>query len=159
MCSASSGLLAALVAIVGFLVLPAAAIGQGSAVGHFDGHGDIGPVKNPGSTTYEAEGDRYVLNGSGTNMWAARDEFQFAWKRMKGDFLLTARVRFEGVGADQHRKIGWIMRQNLEPESPYVDIAVHGSGLTSLQFRRTAGGETQQIVAPIMAANVIQLER
>jgi TolB protein len=40
-----------------------------------------------------------------------------------------------------------------------VDVAIHGDGLTSLQFRRTAGGITEQIVSPVKAADVIQLER
>jgi Tol biopolymer transport system component len=40
-----------------------------------------------------------------------------------------------------------------------VDAAIHGDGLTSLQFRRTAGGITEQIVSRTKAADVIQLER
>ena len=52
-----------------------------------------------------------------------------------------------------------MVRQSLDPDSAYVDVAVHGSGLTSLQYRPTAGADTTQIVAPILNPNVIQLER
>jgi len=40
-----------------------------------------------------------------------------------------------------------------------VSAAVHGDGLTSLQFRRATGDTTGQIQSPIKGANVIQLER
>ena len=40
-----------------------------------------------------------------------------------------------------------MIRQDLEPGSPYVDVALHGDGLTSLQFRDTPGGTTHEIQA------------
>jgi TolB protein len=128
-------------------------------VGIFEDHGDVGPVANHGTATYHADDDRYTLSGAGENIWAKKDEFQFAWKKMKGDFLLQARVKFIDKGVIEHRKIGWMVRESLEPDSPYVDIAVHGSGLTSLQIRPKAGEDTVQYVAPILNPNVIQLER
>ena len=45
------------------------------------------------------------------------------------------------------------------PESPYVDAAIHGDGLTSLQFRRTPGAVTEQSESTMKAPDVIQLER
>ena len=36
---------------------------------------------------------------------------------------------------------------------------MHGDGLTSLQFRRTAGAVTEQIESTLKAPDVIQLER
>jgi TolB protein len=128
-------------------------------VGIFEDHGDIGPVANHGSATYHADEDRYTLSGAGENIWAKHDEFQFAWKKMKGDFLLQARVKFIDRGVIEHRKTGWMVRESLEPDSAYVDVAVHGSGLTSLQYRAKSGEDTAQIVAPIFNPNVIQLER
>jgi TolB protein len=128
-------------------------------VGIFTDHGDIGPVANHGSASYHADEDRYTLSGAGENIWAKKDEFQFAWKKIKGDFLLQARVKFIDKGVIEHRKTGWMVRQSLEPDSAYVDVAVHGSGLTSLQYRPTTGTDTTQIVAPILNPNIIQLER
>ena len=92
-------------------------------------------------------------------MWADRDEFRFVWKRMDGDFILRTRAALEGDGVDPHRKIGWTIRPSLEPNSPHVTAAIHGDGLTSLQFRRTPGAETEQIVSPDSAPDIIQLER
>ena len=36
------------------------------------------------------------LAGSGVNMWSTNDQFQFAWKKMNGDFIVRARVEFVG---------------------------------------------------------------
>src|SRR5262249_9571943 len=101
----------------------------------------------------------YTISGSGTNMWAASDEFHYLWKRMKGNFIVRSRVEFLGKGVEAHRKIGWIVRPSLDPDSPHVHATVHGNGLASLQFRRKKGDITQEIGAKINAPDVIQLER
>ena len=110
-----------------------------TSVGIFKAHGDVGPVKLAGTTEYDAASQRYTITGSGSNMWFDRDEFQFAWRRVRGDFILHAAAKLMGEGVEPHRKLGWIVRQSLEPDSPYVDIAAHGDGMVSLQFRRAAG--------------------
>src|SRR6266478_8763398 len=97
--------------------------------------------------------------GSGANMWFDHDEFHFVWKRMKGDFILTTRAQFIGEGVEQHRKIGWIVRSSLDSDSAHVNAAVHGDGLTSLQFRRGKGAITEEVRSPLKGADIIQLER
>jgi Tol biopolymer transport system component len=81
------------------------------------------------------------------------------WKRLKGDFILTARARFVGTGVEPHRKMGWIIRAGMEPNAAHVNAAVHGDGLTSLQFRRSTGAATEEIKSTVQGADVIQLER
>lgn len=131
-----------------------------AAVGEFDDHADVGAPKIAGSASYDPAQQEYTLSAGGTNMWGARDEFHFAWRKLKGDFILRARREWVGKGVDAHRKLGWMVRPNLEADAPYVDCAEHGGdGLTSLQFRRTRGGATEQIVAPVRHADVLQLER
>ena len=125
------------------LATPAAA--QGPALGDFEGHGDVGAPKRAGSALYDAAKQEYTLSASGVNMWGQRDELHFAWRRMKGDFIVQARLRFEGKGADPHRKAGVIVRASLEADAPYADAAVHGDGLTSLQFRRGNGAVTEEV--------------
>ena len=89
---------------------------QSQGPGLFDDQGDIGPVLKPGKAIYDTKKQEYTITGSGTNMWGGNDEFHFAWKRLKGDFILTANVRFIGKGVDPHRKIGWIIRPSLEAD-------------------------------------------
>ncbi len=128
-------------------------------VGQFTDHGDIGAPKIAGSASYDAASQEYILSCGGVNVWGARDEFQFAHRKITGDFILRARVEFVGAGTDPHRKIGWMVRSSLDADAPYVDAVAHGDGLTSLQFRRVKGGETRQFPMPITKADVIQLER
>ncbi len=135
------------------------AFSQDQPLGDFDGHGDIGSPKNAGSAAYNPDKQEYTLTGSGINMWATSDQFHFLWKRMKGDFILRARVEFIGKGVEEHRKVGWMIRPNLDADAPYVDCAEHGNGLTSLQYRPSKGSNTLQIVSGATNADVIQLER
>jgi len=128
-------------------------------VGSFEGQTDVGQVKKPGSATFDSEDQTYTIQGSGANMWLGRDDFHFVWKRMKGNFILTTRAELIGKGVDPHRKIGWDVRSSLEPDSPHGAAVVHGDGLTSLQFRRTKAGVTEEARSSIKAPDVIQLER
>ena len=132
---------------------------QDKPLGQFDGHADIGAPKLAGSAKYDAAAQEYTLTAAGTNMWFGRDQCYFVWKRMKGDFILRTRAEFVGKGADGHRKLGWMVRPNLDADAPYADTAEHGDGLTSLQFRPAKGANTEQITLPITNATVLQFER
>jgi Tol biopolymer transport system component len=138
---------------------PATPSAQPQAVGVFDGHGDIGAVIKPGRVRYDQKTQEYTVTGAGTNMWADHDEYHMLWKRMKGDFILTARARFVGTGVEPHRKMGWIIRAGMEPNAAHVNASVHGDGLTSLQFRRSTGAATEEMRSTLKGADVIQLER
>ncbi|MEP6593439.1 MAG: hypothetical protein ABJC51_07095, partial [Acidobacteriota bacterium] len=113
-------------------------------LGAFENHGDVGAPKIAGSAAYNPLSQDYALAAAGSNMWAARDEFQFVWRQMTGDFFLQTRVQLLGQGTDPHRKAGLIIRPSLDPEAPYVDAVVHGDGLTSLQYRLSKGGVTAE---------------
>jgi len=128
-------------------------------IGLFDNHLDIGEVKNQGFASY-SEGDQiYTLGGSGKNMWFDNDEFHYLWTTMQGDFIVRAEIEFLGSGVDPHRKAGWIIKNDLNAETPHVNATVHGDGLTSLQYRTTAGGDTDEVVSIDSLPSVIQLER
>lgn len=142
-----------------FLFLCSVSFCQQQPIGLFDGQGDVGNVLHPGSATYNAETQQYLVEGSGINMWFDHDEFHFVWKKMKGDFILTANAEFIGKGAEQHRKWGWMVRSTLDSTSAHINAVVHGDGLTSLQFRRKAGATTEEIRSTLTFANVVQLER
>jgi TolB protein len=149
-----------LTALLALITLGAGnAVSQNNPLGQFDGHGDVGSPKIAGSATFNAVSQEYTISAAGANMWASRDEFHFLSKKMKGDFILQARVELIGKGVDPHRKLGWIVRSSLDHDSPYADASVHGDGLTSLQFRRTKGAITEQVQSPAKAPDVIQLEK
>ena len=148
--------LTAMILALGALATPASAQ---QSVGEFTGHGDVGRVTRPGSAVYDSLTGVLQLTGSGANIWAARDAFHFAWRKMSGDFILTTRGALQGTGVDPHRKFGWMIRTALDSSSAHVSAAVHGDGLTSLQFRRTTGAATEEVRSTLKGADVIQLER
>lgn len=129
------------------------------SVGIFEGHNDVGSVLHPGAAAYDPKSGEYTLTGSGTNIWGSNDEFQFAWRKLKGNFILQTRASLLGKGVDPHRKLGWMIRKTLDGTSPSVNATVHGDGLTSLQFRKVAAGEMAEIKFDTKAPDIIQLER
>jgi Tol biopolymer transport system component len=130
-----------------------------AGLGYFEAHGDVGAPAIPGSASFDRATQAYRMTAAGTNMWFGKDEFHFAWRKLTGDFLITATARFEGAGVDPHRKLGLIIRTSLDPGSPYVDVAAHGDGLTSMQFRRAPGADTEQVPSAVTRADELQLER
>jgi TolB protein len=117
------------------------------AVGIFEGHQDVGTVLHDGGVEYDAAKQTYTIRGSGENMWSTADAFQFVWKRISGDVMLTSDISFIGTGGNPHRKAVLMIRQSLDADSPYADVALHGVGLTSLQFRLEKGATTHEVEA------------
>jgi len=145
------------------LFIPVAALAQNSTTGIFRNSQDIGNPKNKGAAVYNEADQSYQLKGSGYNIWFGRDEFYYLWNPIKGDFLLTASFRFEGNGTEPHRKTGWMIRTSTDDNSPHISAALHGDGLTLLQWRDYKGAEMKdpedQIFARDSGYFVIQLER
>ena len=136
------------------------ALAQQGSIGIFDGQLDVGTNTKPGSGIYLPQSQQYVISGAGYNIWFDHDEFHYVYKKIKGDFILYTRAEFVGWnGVEQHRKVGWMVRKSLEGNSAQINAVEHGDGLTSLQFRRTAGATTEEIKSKITHANIIQLER
>jgi TolB protein len=156
-----ASLAAAVVLLIAPVLPPSAAAADGATVGEFQGHADVGAVRRPGSAAFDAKRGAYTVEGSGENMWTDHDAFHFVWRRMKGDFIVTARAGFvsPAAGANAHRKLGWIARSSLDSGSAYVDAAVHGDGLASLQMRRASGATTEETRSPVAAPDVVRLER
>jgi TolB protein len=123
------------------------AYGQTSnkTLGQFEGQGDYGVVVLPGSGHYDASKDRYTVSGSGADIWSRADAFHYVWKKISEDVALTADIDFVGEKGNAHRKAVLMIRQSLDPGSIYADVARHGDGLTSLQYRDTFGGDTHEI--------------
>ena len=133
------------------------AASSASAAGMFESHGDIGTVLHAGSVDFDAAKQTYTIAGSGENMWSTKDAFQFAWKKSSGDVTLTADISFLGKGAQEHRKAVLMVRQSPDADSAYADIALHGNGLTSLQYREEKGAATHEIQSDISAPKRLRL--
>lgn len=132
---------------------------QKKALGIFDGSNDVGKDVKPGSAVYVAQTQQYIISGAGYNVWGDHDEFQYVWKKLKGDFILSTRAEFLGSWVQIHKKVGWMVRKSLDGRSAHVNAVEHGDGLTSLQFRRTEGAQTEEHKLKLTKANILQLER
>src|SRR5258706_6166775 len=151
-----------LVSISLFAILLAA--GQDHPIGVFSNHTDVGNPGIKGSTSYYKKDKSYTLKGGGYNIWFNRDEFQFAYKKLKGNFILTANFELLDTGKEGHRKTGWMIRESLADTAVHISAVAHGDGLTVLQWRVKPGMNMRDPEDEIRAPEqkkytVIQLQR
>jgi TolB protein len=142
-----------------FIALLLAGSAHADPVGMFTDVKDVGVVSRATEASFEPSTGTYTIGAGGENIWAARDAFGFAWKPMSGDVAFTARIEMHGASAQEHRKAGLMFRQSLEPDAAYVDVVIHGNGLTSLQFRTETGGPTREIQCARDTPNAVRLEK
>lgn len=153
-----------LLSLLALLLLAAApapgAAAQGAGLGQFSGQRDIGHVLHPGAAQYDAATGTYRVRGSGANTWSVSDELHYVWTKVDTDDVkLAADIRFVGMGGDPHRKAMLMIRQSLAPNAPYADVAWHGSGLASLQYRDAEGAVTREIRAPADAPSRVGIAK
>ena len=141
--------------LVGFFVigsvLPRTFADPAPAAGLFPVHQDVGAVLHVGTFQFDPAAKTYTISASGENMWAKADAIHFAWQKASGDLSITADIAFKGAGTDPYRKACLMVRQSLDADSPYVDVAIHEDGLTSLQFRESKGAATCEVQANVKA--------
>jgi TolB protein len=123
------------------------ALPQANDLGIFTNEGSVGTTPPGCKAHYDSAKGEYTITGGGANMWAASDAFYFVWKQVSGDVSLTADIQWVGTSTAEHRKAVLMVRQNLDPGSPYGDAVSHGNGLTSLQFRGAPNEQTYQVIA------------
>jgi len=142
-------------ALLATLLVPVAQ----AQVGEFDGQLDVGTVLHPGSVAYDAQKHTYTISGSGDNMWFGADDFHLAWKKVSGDVAITADIDFVGTTGNEHRKAALLLRQTLDANSVYADVALHGNGLTSLQYRDAPGADTHEVETAVSAPRRVRIEK
>jgi Tol biopolymer transport system component len=121
---------------------------------------DVGSPKMKGNFQFDSQLQKFVLTGAGYNLWFARDEFYFVSQTVEGDFIISANLKLIGAGVDPHRKMGLMVRESGAENAVYADAAVHGDGLTSLQYREKTGENTLEKAAEKKEApDFVQLER
>lgn len=132
---------------------------QSNKFGIFEGNTQVGKPKINGTVKFNSGNQEYLISGAGINMWFNADQFNFLWKKIKGDFIVTAQVEFIGTGKELHRKYGWMVRNSLDSNAAHVNISVHGDGLTAIQYRKATGAETEEVRLKANLPNMIQIER
>ncbi len=128
-------------------------------VGLFESSSDIGTLSKPGRGTFDPAENRYAITGGGSNMWFNADAFHFVWQRVSGDVSLAADIEVPQSSGDPHRKGVLMIRQSLDADSAYADAALHGDGLTSLQYRPDKGERTYEIQANVKGPQRLRIEK
>ena len=97
---------------------------------------DIGSVGQAGSTDYSA--GVTTIAGSGADIWNSADGFRFVHQTLSGDGEITARVTSLDP-TDEWAKSGVMIRETLDPGSPFAMTVVTPLHGTSMQVRLQAG--------------------
>jgi hypothetical protein len=122
-----------------FSLFVAGAMSVQAQIGIFETSTDIdgGQLGPAGSASYNAATGTYTVKGSGHDIWDARDDFHFLYKKWSGDFDVQARIAITG-GTSAWIK-GMIMaRATLDPASINIGTRVRRDGQYSMQSRQTA---------------------
>ncbi len=94
-------------------------------------------------------------------MWFDKDEFHYLWRKASGDLSISADIEIlpSDLGANAHRKGVLMIRSGLDTNSAYVSVALHGNGLTSLQYRYENGGLTSEVQTSVSGPHRLRLEK
>ena len=138
-------------------LLAATAFAQTGRFGAFTNSDDVGAPPLKGSAEFDAGTGQYKITGSGTDIWGKADQFHYVWRPMSGNFAVTATAKFltDGIA---HRKAVIMLRQSLDADSPFVQLAIHGDGTPSVQFRNTKADNTNTVDFPIESPGTWKLK-
>jgi TolB protein len=141
------------------LVVGVLAVSAQSGLGIFTDEGSVGTTPPGCKAQFDPARGEYRITGGGANVWDKADAFYFVWKKVSGDITLSADVQWVGTSKVGHRKAMLMVRQTLDPGSPYGDAVSHGDGLTSLQFRGVADENTYQVFTQLDGPARLRLVR
>ena len=140
-------LLAGSVLLFPSVLFPKPLIAQ-NKVGVFTDSTDIGATQT-GSTSFDPATRTYAVKGGGADMWGSADAFHMTWLKLEGDATITADVNFPpGVKVPLEKAV-LIFRQSLAPGSAYADVAIHGDGHVTLQYRSVDAAKTEDTTSTI----------
>jgi Tol biopolymer transport system component len=122
-----------------------------AALGQFEAHADLGSPAAVGAATYNGATQEYTLRPGGAP--------HFAWKRIKGDFVLQANVSFLDTEPSPQATAGLVVRTGTGAGSSFAGVVVRNDKLAAIQYRILEGGLNDQSEATLTTGDVIQLER
>jgi TolB protein len=129
-----------------------------ASLGLFKETADIGTTR-PGAASFSEGTGSYRVTGGGADLWGKEDDFRFLWLPLTGDATLEADITFPVVDVVPKEKAMLIFRQSNQPDAAYADLALHGDGHIALQFRKTDGGQTEDLTATQRGSRHLRLER
>ncbi len=139
------------------LLVSSISFAQNDKLGAFTKSYDVGAPPLKGSAEFDSSNGQYKISGSGADIWGKADQFHFLWKEMSGNFSVTATTRFltDGIA---HRKAVIMLRKNLDTDSPFVHLAIHGDGTPAVQFRNAKADSTNTVDFPLEGPGIWKLK-
>lgn len=114
---------------------------------------DIGSPGLAGSASYS--GGTWAVTGGGSDIWNAADQFNFASTNLTGDAMMIVQVTsLQNSDSSGWSKAGLMFRNDSTAGSVNVSIVVSASQGVSFQWRSTADGSCNNVVAGGLAAPV-----
>ena len=120
-----------------------------TAAGAFTANADVGGPALAGH--YSFDGTTYSVTGSGTDIWNAADQFNFASVPLAGNGVLQARVTAVG-NTDAWAKAGVMFRETTAAGSRDVYLIETPTGVVQL-LNRTAAGAAATTIGQATAAS------
>ncbi len=105
---------------------------------------DVGNPSPVGLQTLSA--GQWILNSAGNDIGYYADQFHFVYQTLTGDGEVQAHVTAQG-NTSASAKAGVMLRQSLDPGSPYYAIFVTPGNGIEVQYRETQGLRTTQIAS------------
>jgi hypothetical protein len=131
-----------------FFAVAGLTLAQSTAIGVFTNSEDIGAPPLKGAAEFDAASGQYKITGTGADIWGRADQFHYVWKSMSGNFAVSATAKFLTEG-NAHRKAVIMLRGTTDADSPFVQLAIHGDGMPSVQFRNAKGDTTNTVDFPV----------
>lgn len=146
--------------IAGFSLMMGPAFGQIPGFGLFSSRCDVGKVDKPGSLSLDPSTGSYRVSGTGENLGLTNDSFQFVWKQLSaGHLTFAADARWLGPTSNPGREACLMIRQTLDPGSPYVGAVLRANGVACLQCRENTNDPTRLILSNIFTPARVRIER
>ena len=100
--------------------------------------------------THAFNNDVWTIQGAGSDIWNAEDQFHYVWQKMIGHSSISTRV-VSFKPSLFHSKVGIMIRQDLQPDSSYYAVFVEpqqdGTMRISVEVRDTEGIISRQIAS------------
>jgi hypothetical protein len=101
----------------------------------------------------------YTVISTGTDIWAAKDEFHFAFKEVDGAVKIIAKVD-SLENSNEFAKAGVMIRDTLDADSRYAGVFITPENGVRFQYRSDVGGITdREFVEDVTAPQWVRLER
>jgi len=124
---------------------------------------DIGVALTKGRTFYDPTSQSYKIVGAGQYSDLNREDLHFHFRKMGGDFLLTADFSFANDNGLQMKKMGWMVRESLRDDAAHIAAVRQGDGTVYMQRRSIRGAYIRdaedRIFSPKKGLQTIQIER